>query len=481
MDILEDMNISEDIDISEDMGIEHDLLMPDVYHEMARRVPSALLPNMTVLNVSRLSQVDGKLPWLPCGLHEYNYSMARLCAAKSQVLKDRPLRFTFFGDSRARQLMGDLFLAMEHPSWMLYIKPKYNPDKPIAMTANMFRIMVDYYESNRNLTWTDRLARAEFNFTTAELRHLDDAKYYLDKRYPTPGATEEVSRENKKISNRSRKDQLLSPSKPKESPNKSTGERIVQQSETVPKNLSDSIEDAKFNPKSEISDVVHAGLIRLKFHVAVYPHTQEMEPSLPTLLETFRKYESMHPLDLPSMIIISCGMWEIQLSKREMLVGIDNGLRQFEQARPELFRHLRRWASHGVTIVWMLLDPVRDKLVKSNGQPLVDSPHPFSDSLYSWLNSILALALLPVIREGTLMMWDTGFPVSVRANDDCAKLMRYSTATDAFSSTPAWRCYDFLHAGHQSYQVYAQMVLNYACNDVMAEQLAAQTDHLCCS
>lgn len=82
---------------------------------------------------------------------------------------------------------------------------------------------------------------------------------------------------------------------------------------------------------------------------------------------------------------------------------------------------------------------------------------------------------------GTVMLWDTGFPVSVRVNQDCAALMRVSNETEQLSGGVPWKCYNFLHPGPQANQVNAQILLNYACNEQIKDVLQTRGQDYCCA
>ena len=52
-------------------------------------------------------------------------------------------------------------------------------------------------------------------------------------------------------------------------------------------------------------------------------------------------------------------MWEIFNSEKEILNAFDTSTEQFSLRKAELLRTLRKIHSRGVTIVWMLIDPIR--------------------------------------------------------------------------------------------------------------------------
>lgn len=223
------------------------------------------------------------------------------------------------------------------------------------MNARLFRELIDFHFNNKNMTWVDRLARAEFNFTdsevntsdrkiTQEVNRLENFQKISQPRndststsdvYNTAAPRWQNGEQINVLTNKSdpindtssddEKQQV--PSKFISNIDRHTYDNFNEQNyiESLNKNKYQSadhsdgqplgsgnqiVSNGKSNSTSHSPEVVkieklRKSMIRLQYHIGLYPYWKELEGSVPTLLDELQLYESKHALDLPSLLVIS--------------------------------------------------------------------------------------------------------------------------------------------------------------------------------
>lgn len=181
------------------------------------------------------------------------------------------------------------------------------------MNARLYEELIDYHYGNKNFTWVDRLARAEFNFTESDLYNshlkkskelrktkatmsknhsifddkLNDSLDTISMNFENHGTEESASHEEFNEIHEILVDNTINPSASRNE-NKSAFPTDIDDAD-------DPLED----------EAIQKGLIRLQYHICLYPYWKEMEGSISTLLERLKKYEALPNMDLPAVVVIS--------------------------------------------------------------------------------------------------------------------------------------------------------------------------------
>lgn len=208
----------------------------------------------------------------------------------------------------------------------------------------MIRDIFDHMNPDKNMSWVDRLMRAEFDVTKTDMdapswagswtgNNADDEQtsspsldvavnsvdgspgVILDSTNPDSVIKRSFSELNENGSGCCEyfpsKRQWKESSNAQISENRSGGNSSISDNHEFV-NATNNSTGYKSLPVEKINEgerrqspPVNTGLIRLQYLIGIYPYWKEMEGTIPTLLDVLRPYQRKSVLEVPAMIVIS--------------------------------------------------------------------------------------------------------------------------------------------------------------------------------
>ncbi|CAL4118171.1 unnamed protein product, partial [Meganyctiphanes norvegica] len=197
----------------------------------------------------------------------------------------------------------------------------------------------------------------------------------------------------------------------------------------------------------------------------------------PSIVQVLRGLLDTPAHILPKLLVIGTGTWAIYgdkairdgLSRQpELLRNLDWLLQSITHAEKELRGILQQLKEKGVSIIWMLPDNVKHNVTDWKNKGWFTSP--VYEFFFEWINEILLNTLMNFQVEDLVTLWDSNHIISSQVIQSCRQLLR-SESGWTLGTSEEWGCQDITHSGPQAAQRYAQILLNYLCNDQR---------HLCC-